>query len=209
MGETLVATSSAFAFEDHLLSQDVSQTLLDCSAAAPAAVQATTPTKRSPIENLPTELHLLIMARLDPLDRTMLGLTSHKFYSTWQMTLPRILPSASYPGGSPPQCITRMPQSLRTRRIGKNKQEWAYNKNVQGFKECRFCGVDRCQLWRHLDELFPTEQWEFCGVRERFAPRVKGEHHDEGCWRSCPPVPRRCGRHGSVSVQPIGELSKL
>lgn len=208
MGETLVAISSALAFEQHLLSHDVCSPLLDRSAPGSTQVPVTQPAKRSPIEDLPTELHLLIMARLDPLDRTMLGLTSHKFYSTWQMTLPRILPSANYPS-LPPQGVTRMPQSLSTRRVGKNKQEWAYNKKTEGFESCRFCGVERCQLWRHLDELFPTEQWEFCGVRERFAPRVEGERHDEGCWRSFPPMPRRCGRHGSVSAGATGEISKL
>lgn len=206
-GETLVATSSALAFEQHLLSRDDAAPLIERSAPTPAAV-ATITSRRSPIENLPTELHLLIMARLDPLDRTMLGLTSHKFYDTWQLTLPRVLPSANYPS-LPPQSVTRMPQSLITGRVGKNKQEYCYNKNKAGFENCRFCGVERCQLWRHLDELFPATQWEFCGVRERFAPRVAEEHHHDGCWRSCPPMPRRCGRHQSISVHPTGEMSRL
>lgn len=216
MGETMVAPSSALEFEQALLSRGGAQPILKAPielTTAPTQA-ALVPTKRLTLERLPTELHFQIFSHLDTINRTVLGLTSRHFYSAYRLTLPRLNPPSPSTTPTTSQSVTaatenflaseRAPLPLSTRRVGKNKLEYAFNRHTPGSSPCRFCKVERCQLWRHLDELFPSDKWEFCGVRERFAPRIAGEGHNEGCWRSCPPVPRRCGRHSSVVAANAG-----
>lgn len=241
MANAAVAPPTTLAFEQRLLTTSSPPAVTPAPVQLPKAVSAlvaslipphSATTNKSPLTltTLPSELHLRLMDYLDPLDMTCLGLTSHHFYTLYRrnLTIPLALPTSvmylSPPSTSEsatkptrpslgPRKVT--PVSLYARRLGRNNQEYAFTRYKSG-EMCRFCGVERCQLWRHVEELFPKEEWEYCGVSGRFGRRdnggegVEGGKH-EGCWRSCPPSPRTCGKHSkpnSPAQTPVEEKSQ-
>lgn len=228
MANAAVAPPTTLAFEQRLLTSTTTAAPapVELPKAVSALVaslippQSATATKQPlTLLSLPSELHLRLMDYLDPLDMTCLGLTNRHFYTLYRrnLTIPISLPTSvmylSPPPASPastesasetkptrpalgPRKIT--PVSLYARRLGRNNQEWAFTRYKSG-SMCKFCGVERCQLWRHVAELFPACEWEYCGVAGKFGRRVEAEGHNEGCWRSCPPSPRTCGKHSKPS----------
>ena len=157
------------------------------ATATTTSIPPTTPTNSAAtFSNLPTELHLLIFSSLDAIDSTCLGLTSNRFYSSYRTLYP-----------------TRVP--LNQRRRGPNKLESMWE--VLGpTTACRFCGIYRCELHMHIRECVPA-MYEYCAVRQVFALRAK-EGADEHCFRCCPPMPKRCGRHW-LPKQEVEEVSML
>jgi hypothetical protein len=157
------------------------------SAPTPAVTPTTASNSAATFSALPTELHHLIFTSLDAIDSTCLGLTSHHFYSTYRQLYPSRIP-------------------LNQRRQGPNKLESAWE--VLGpTTACRFCGIYRCELHMHIREFLPA-MYEYCTVRQVFGLKAK-EGADEHCYRCCPPMPKRCGRHWLPRQEEVEEVSKL
>jgi hypothetical protein len=146
---------------------------------------------------LPTELQLLIFTHLDAIDSTCLGLSHPSLYTLHRTFHPKPVP-------------------LNQRRIGPNRLESAWEvvgldagKGVSG-RCCGQCGVYFCLLHRHITSWIPADM-EYCSVSGRFGKSGTGT---KGCYRDCPPDPRRCGRHpikgmtGKIVVRKIEELAK-
>lgn len=149
---------------------------------------------------LPPELHYAIFDFLDPIDATCLGLANKHLYAIHQRM-----------HGSVP---------LSVQRDGPNELEWAWHRaaypkpatllngcpsdgeqagahlaalRVRGKGLCRKCGVNRCELHKHIVEWMPAG-YEYCSVRDRFVPRP-GDDARLHCYMSNPTNRSRCGRH--------------
>lgn len=72
---------------------------------------------------------------------------------------------------------------------------------------CHHCRSTRCSLHNHIAG-FVGSDFEFCSVRGKFIRTDDDASSDDGsvssgmsghrsCWRSCPPRPGVCGRHGA------------
>jgi hypothetical protein len=136
--------------------------------------------------DLPVELHYAIMDHLDPIDSTCLGLTNKHFYAIHRRL-----------HGTVP---------LTQGRAGPNDMEWAWylcppvtagagleRLKIRGQGFCRLCGVQRCQLYRHLTEWM-GEGREYCGLVRKFGPPAP-EGRTSYCWMRTPGDLSKCGRH--------------
>lgn len=157
-------------------------------------------TSRFAITKLPPELIFIIFDKLDRIDSTCLGLSSKHLYAIYRRdhdTVP-----------------------LSCRRIGPNKLEWVWY-NISQLRQkrdkaalrtrfpntdditliddlifCRFCGVCRCELHRHLSSWMEASQGypEYCSVSEKFGPPACNEA-SKFCYLRNPRSLCICGRH--------------
>ncbi|TVY20366.1 hypothetical protein LARI1_G001052 [Lachnellula arida] len=124
------------------------------------------------LPNLPTELQLEIFGYLDKIDACCLGLSSARAYGIFR----------AIHG-------TKMP--LNQRRSGPNPFEAAWE--VVGKRECKQCGIYRCELHEHIKSWMPKEL-EYCSMKQNFGLPADTEAKPS-CFRGKPSKPHRCGRH--------------
>ncbi|OLN85568.1 hypothetical protein CCHL11_05866 [Colletotrichum chlorophyti] len=167
------------------------------------------PSARMDIFDLPAELHYAIFDHLDPIDSTCLGLTNSHFYNI-HLRMHGVVP-------------------LSSRRNGPNDLEWAWrfagpliyhsdsaspasealtsqeqvkaleHMRVKGQVYCRKCGINRCELHRHLREWMGPNR-EYCGVTHKYGPKAP-EGASEACYIKSPKHPHRCGRHATKPLK--------
>ncbi|KAN0108343.1 hypothetical protein V8E51_008085 [Hyaloscypha variabilis] len=124
------------------------------------------------LPTLPAELQLEVFSYLDKIDSCCLGLSAPNLYLVYR----------AIHG-------TKMP--LNTRRLGPNPLEAAWE--VVGKRECKQCGIYRCELHQHIKSWMPKEL-EYCAFKQNFGiPAVNNAHAT--CYRGKPSKPKRCGRH--------------
>jgi hypothetical protein len=126
------------------------------------------------LSNLPTELQLQIFGYLDKIDASCLGLSSTKAYGIFRA-----------------MHGTKMP--LYTRRSGPNPLEAAWE--VVGKRECKHCGIYRCELHQHIKSWMPKDL-EYCSMKQNFGLPADTKAKPT-CFRGKPSKPHRCGRHPS------------
>ncbi|TVY33500.1 hypothetical protein LOCC1_G006652 [Lachnellula occidentalis] len=126
------------------------------------------------LPNLPIELQLEVFGYLDKIDACCLGLTSTRSYGIFR----------AIHG-------TKMP--LNQRRSGPNPFEAAWE--VVGKRECKQCGIYRCELHQHIKSWMPKEL-EYCSLKQNFGLPADTEGKPS-CFRGKPSKPHRCGRHPS------------
>ncbi|TVY57016.1 hypothetical protein LCER1_G000974 [Lachnellula cervina] len=124
------------------------------------------------LPNLPTELQLEIFGYLDKIDACCLGLSSARAYGIFR----------AIHG-------TKMP--LNQRRSGPNPFESAWE--IVGKRECKQCGIYRCELHEHIKSWMPKEL-EYCSMKQNFGLPADTEAKPT-CFRGKPSKPHRCGRH--------------
>jgi hypothetical protein len=124
------------------------------------------------LSTLPTELLLEIFSYLDKIDSCCLGLAAPNLYVVYR----------AIHG-------TKMP--LNTRRVGPNSLEAAWE--VVGKRECKQCGIYRCELHQHIKSWMPKEL-EYCAFKQNFGVPASNNAHAT-CYRGKPSKPKRCGRH--------------
>ncbi|KAH8795742.1 hypothetical protein F5882DRAFT_32973 [Hyaloscypha sp. PMI_1271] len=124
------------------------------------------------LPTLPTELQLEVFSYLDKIDSCCLGLSAPNLYLVYR----------AIHG-------TKMP--LNTRRIGPNPLEAAWE--VVGKRECKQCGIYRCELHQHIKSWMPKEL-EYCAFKQNFGIPAGNNAH-ASCYRGKPSKPKRCGRH--------------
>lgn len=195
--EKAVATSTVVAIELTPELAPVSMSLDDIPLDIPQLVSQLPipPTPASPsastalqFEDLPTEIHLLVLSQLDAIDATCLGLASRQMYTTYRRVHHKV--------------------PLNSRRAGRNKLEYVWNRHTKGATSCRFCGIHRCELYKHIGDFFP-ERYEYCHVRQVYGLKAV-DGNEDGCFRCCPPQPTRCGRHIMTKLATTGvEVSRL
>jgi hypothetical protein len=124
------------------------------------------------LSTLPTELQLEVFSYLDKIDSCCLGLAAPNLYVVYR----------AIHG-------TKMP--LSTRRVGPNPLEAAWE--VVGKRECKQCGIYRCELHQHIRSWMPKEL-EYCAFKQNFGIPAGNNTHAT-CYRGKPSKPKRCGRH--------------
>lgn len=156
------------------------------------------------LSTLPPELHFAIFDFLDPIDATCFGLSNKHFYDIYKrmhtsvtLSVQRDGPNelewawhrAAYP--SPPASIST------TNTLGNGNDLAALR--VRGKGLCRKCGVNRCELHKHIAEWMP-DNYEYCSVRDMFVSKP-GEEAKAHCYMSNPRNSTRCGRHRVKKVK--------
>jgi hypothetical protein len=101
------------------------------------------------ISALPKELKLHIFSYLDPINATSLGLTGGIFYLAY----------ITHRGETPIRLNIRseVPNALDS--------SW----EIVGKKQCKQCGIYRCELHKHIRGFFPAG-YEYCRNQKRFLP---------------------------------------
>jgi len=134
-------------------------------------------TTTASLERLPLELQRHIFSYLDKIDAACLGLAHPTTYLVFLS-------------------IHGFKMPLNQRRSAPNSLERAWA--VMGKQECRHCGVDRCELYKHIQQWMQVggplkRELEFCKLAVNFG--CAGGSDAPTCFRVKPSKPRRCGKH--------------
>jgi hypothetical protein len=122
------------------------------------------------LPSLPTELQLEVFSYLDKIDSCCLGLSAPNLYLVYR-------------------AIYGTKMLLNTRRISLLEVAW----EVVGSKECKQCGVFRCELYQHIKSWMPKELGYYA-FKQNFGITADNNTHAT-CYRGKPSKPKRCGRH--------------
>lgn len=156
------------------------------------------PSHRLGLLDLPSELHYSLLDHLDPIDSVCLALAHPSLYAIHRRAHPTPVPlSARYSGPNDMEWAWRGAGSLRRAQTFDSNTDSASqlgHMRVKGQVYCRKCGVNRCELHRHLKEWMGAGR-EYCEIREAYGPKP-GDDAKQYCFMSSPKNPRRCGRHG-------------
>lgn len=154
---------------------------------------------------LPSELHYAIFDFLDPIDATCLGLTNSHFYAihrrmhgsvplSVRRNGPNDMEWAWHLAGYPSKATGNNKATTATAdTLGASDKANLAALRVRGKGLCRKCGVNRCELHKHIRDWMP-DSFEYCSVRDRFVPKP-GEEAKDKCYMSNPRNSSRCGRH--------------
>lgn len=165
-------------------SQSVTDKEPECSPNQPR------PSTRISIVDLPPELLYTILDFLDPIDAVCLALTSPKIYDVNRRKNPKVPLSSRYSGPNNLEWAWRGGQHVT------GKQQPAaegHRIRVNGQVYCRKCGVDRCELHRHL-KGWMGDGYEYCEIKERYGKPASSDAKPY-CYMASPKDRHRCGRH--------------
>lgn len=171
--------------------------------------------------DLPTELHYTIFDFLDPIDSTCLGLTNKHFYKIHQRMHGTIPLSVRRSGPNDMEWVWHLASRMHVHDLKSGphtsigeasdaaRQQAASTAEmtralatmrVKGQALCRKCGVQRCELHKHIQDWMGPG-YEYCTVREKFGPPPPAGAK-EYCYLSNPKDPHRCGRHRVAKSRP-------
>ncbi|CEJ80190.1 hypothetical protein VHEMI00391 [[Torrubiella] hemipterigena] len=171
-------------------SQSVTDKEPECSPNQPR------PSTRISIVDLPPELHYAILDFLDPIDAVCLALTSPKIYDVNRRKNPKVPLSSRYSGPNNLEWAWRGGQHVTS----KQPAAEGHRIRVNGQVYCRKCGVDRCELHRHL-KSWMGDGYEYCEIKERYGKPAASDAKPY-CYMASPKDRHRCGRHSGKKVVP-------
>ncbi|KXH38588.1 hypothetical protein CNYM01_10831 [Colletotrichum nymphaeae SA-01] len=167
------------------------------------------------ITDLPPELHHTIIDFLDPIDSTCLGLTSRYFYALHRRRHGTVQLATRRPGPNDQQCAWRSASAMSVvKSIDATKamivtdltddntlanEHPILHPQPQPPSCCEKCGLERCELQRHIRDWFPPDH-EYCTISEKYVTLGLHREKEEFCHRRSPRNSSLCGKHHPRSV---------